>query len=50
MFVNPENRNPGWQSTLEFSQLYVANKAARCVMSCPFRVVPVRHDRNANAE
>jgi hypothetical protein len=50
MFVNPENCNTSWKRALEFSQLHVANKAARCVMSCPFRVVPVRHDRNANAE
>ena len=50
MFVNRENCNTSWQRALEFSQLYVANKAARCVMSCAFRVVPVRHDRNANAE
>jgi hypothetical protein len=50
VFVNPENCNTSWKRTLEFSQLYVANEAARCVMRCPFRVVPVRHDRSANAE
>jgi hypothetical protein len=50
MFVYPKDRNPSWKRALEFSQLHVANEAARRVMRCAFRVVPVRHDRNANAE
>ena len=47
MFVNAEHGNTCRKRALKFTQLDITDEAARGVVRCPFGIIPVRHNGNA---